>query len=238
MPLVERLIDYYDIDPMHICFGEPQVSIVPDTNITYTRIPISIEHGGGSVGPLIIKTRKCFTFGAQKDSVNTKELSRWTLPIVMYDRDEPTADQVAWVNKFDEIIKVCKDYLINKFDFKGERLTKLGNSMWRPTNDLTKGPTLYPKIICGRLNKRYDTKFRMVDDLFSDSLGTLVRKEALTDNYHVIAAIRIDSIYVGNENISVQVKVSEALIEELEELPSLLRPVHKTSTKRSTLFKD
>ena len=240
MNQVERLINYYDIDPVNISFGEAQMKNVPETDITYKRIPISIEHNDGTFGPLIIKTQKCFSFGAQQNiNKETGVLNGWTLPIVMYDRDKPTADQLDWVKKFDEIVERCRDFLIHLYDFEKEQLDKIGGCMWWSKNDPSRGPTLYPKIICGKLNKRYDTKFRMVRDLYGKGTGVAITKEELIDNYNVIAAIRIDSIYIGNENISIQVKVYEALVEELEELPSLLRPVTvKAHTQRPTLLKD
>ena len=67
----------------------------------------------------------------------------------------------------------------------------------------------------------------------------LQTKEELVDNYNVIAAIKIDSIYICGETVSLQVKVYEALVEEQEELPSFLRPVSiKAHTQHPILFKD
>ena len=96
--------------------------------------------------------------------------------------------------------------------------------MWWSKNDMTRGPTLYPKIIA-TTSKRINTKFRMVRDI-KDNLdeGVPITKEELTDNYNVIAVIKIDSIYVCGKDAYLQVKVYEALLEEQEELPSLLRP--------------
>ena len=109
--------------------------------------------------------------------------------------------------------------------------------MWWSKNEKTRGPTLYSKIIAGKLSKRFDTKFRMVKDL-KDNIdeGVVITKEELIENYNVIAVIKIDSIYICGENVSLQVKVYEALVEEL---PSFLRPVTiKAHTQHPILFKD
>ena len=112
--------------------------------------------------------------------------------------------------------------------------------MWWSKNDTTRGPTLYPKIITGKSSKRFDTKFRMVKDLRNNlDEGVVIKKEELIENYNVIAVIKIDSIYICGENVYLQVKVYEALVEEQEELPSLLRPVAiNDHTQQPILFKD
>ena len=75
--------------------------------------------------------------------------------------------------------------------------------------------------------KRYDTKFRVVSDLFDkDDVGANIGKEELMEYCNVIAAIKIESIYIGSGKISLQVKVSEALVEIRErEVGDFLRPV-------------
>ena len=71
----------------------------------------------------------------------------------------------------------------------------------------------------------------MVKDL-KDNLdeGVPITKEELVDNYNVIAVINFDSIYVCGKDAYLQVKVYEALLEEQEELPSLLRPAATKKT--------
>ena len=116
--------------------------------------------------------------------------------------------------------------------------------MWWPKNegivDEERGPTLYSKIRAGKSGKRFDTKFRLVKDLYDqDEAGVVITKEEVIENCTVIAVIKIESIYICGENISLQVKVYEALVEKQEELPSFLRPVAiKAHTQHPILFKD
>ena len=142
----------------------------------------------------------------------------------MYDRGLPTEEQREWVEKFYEVVECCKDFLVDYHEFEKTQLDNIANCMWWSNNDSARGPNLYPKIIAAK-RKRYDIKFRMVKDL-KDNLveGVPVTKEELTENYNVIAVINFDSIYVCGKDAYLQVKVYEALLEEQEELPSLLRP--------------
>ena len=146
----------------------------------------------------------------------------------MYDRLGPTEAQREWVEGFYKIVECCEEFLLYNHEFEKTMLDNIANCMWS-SSDKTRGPTLYPKIIATK-PKRFDTKFRMVKDLLDNSdEGVSITKEKLTENYNVIAVINFDSLYVCGEDAYLQVKVYEALLEEQEELPSLLRP---------SLFKD
>ena len=226
MTRVERLTSLNNFKPENISFGIPKVSNVPGKDITYQRISITIKHDNGTYGSLLIKTEKCFSFGVQQNiDKETGEVTGWSLPIAMYDRLEPTKAQREWVEKFYEIVECCKDFLVEYHEFGETQLDNIANCMWWLNGDKTRGPTLYPKIIAGKSSKRFDTKFRMVKDL-EDNLdeGVPITKEELTENYNVIAEINFESIYVCEKDAYLQVKVYEVLLEEQEELPSLLRP--------------
>ena len=185
------------------------------------------------------------SFGAQQNiNKETGVLNGWTLPIAMYNRDGATEEQLKWVLKFGEIVERCKDYVMQLYDFERPQLDKIGGCMWWPKNegivDESRGPTLYSKIIAGKSDKRFDTKFREVKDLQNEQdARVVITKEELIENCNVIAVIKIESIYICGENVSLQVKVYEALVEKQEELPSFLRPVAiKAHTQHQISFKD
>ena len=245
MQRVERLTNYSDIESKNISFGKHEVGKVPGKDIIYERIPITIIHDDNLYGSLFIKTEKCFSFGAQQNiNKETGVLNGWTLPIAMYNRDGATEEQLKWVLKFGEIVERCKDYVMQLYDFERPQLDKIGGCMWWSKNegivDESRGPTLYSKIIARKSGKRFDTKFREVKDLQDNNeTGVIITKEELIENCNVIAVIKIDSIYICGENVSLQVKVCEALVEKQEELPSFLRPVAiKAHTQHPILFKD
>ena len=253
MQRVERLTNSSDVKVENIRFGKVEVGKVTGKNITYKRIPITITHGDDLYGSLFIKTEKCTTLGVQENvDPDTEKVNGWTLPIVMYNRDGATKEQLEWVEKFGEIVEHCKDYVmenkeeVDRCDLERPQLDKIGDCMWWPRNGVIVGeeggPTLYPKLIVGksRARKRYDTRFRMVCDLLDEGdAGVVIDKEELVEYYNVIAVIKIESIYIGGGKVSLQVKVSEALVEEEYLEGSFLRPVAiKAHTEVARLFKD
>ena len=162
----------------------------------------------------------------------------------MYNRDGATEEQRKWVEKFGEIVERCKDFVMQLYDFERPQLDKIGGCMWWPKNegivDESRGPTLYSKIIAGKSGKRFDTKFREVKDLQNEEdAGVTITKKELIESCNVIAVIKVESIYICGENVSLQIKVYEALVEKQEELPSFLRPVAiKAHTQHQISFKD
>ena len=240
MQRVVRLTNSNDVKVENIHFGKVEVGKVPGKNMFFKRIPITITHGDDLYGSLFIKTEQCFSFGARENvNPDTGKVSGWTLPIVMYNKDGATEEQSKWVEKFDDIVERCKDYVmenkegLDRYDLERSQLSKIGGCMWWPKNggivDEKKGPTSYPKLIAGKsqAQKRYDTKFRVVSDLLDrNDVGVDIGKEELMEYCNVIAAIKIESIYIGGGKISLQVKVSEALVKIRERyVGSFLRPV-------------
>lgn len=219
----EQLTNVNNLDVYDIRFGQRQTFKVPDTPITYDRVPIVINHGEATFGSLLLKTEKCFSFGAQQNiNKETGQAYGWTLPISMYDREEATPEQILFVRKFREIIKHCKEHVKEEYCLDDDSLDKLGGYLWQP-DDGSKGPTLYAKIISSKNgNTRYDSRFSRVKDLSKKCKAKQVTKEEIAENCNVIVVIRVDSIYICEDRAHLQVKVYEANVEKLEELPSYL----------------
>ena len=220
----EQLTNIDTLSVNNIQFGKHEVYKVQDTDTTYERIPITIQHDKDTFGSLLLKKPKCFSFGAQQNrNKETGELYGWTLPIAMFDRDGATPSQVKWVETFNDITKKCKEYLRDVYLFEDHQLDKLASCMWQPSEE-SKGPTLYAKIITGKKSVRYDTQFSKVKDLDnSKSKQTRVTKEDIRDYCNVVAVVNIGSIYVSDDKVRLQVKVYEANVQKLEALPSFLK---------------
>lgn len=219
----EQLTNVDNLNVNDIHFGQRQTFKIPDTPLTYDRVPITINHDETTFGSLLLKTEKCFSFGAQQN-VNKErgEAYGWTLPISMHDRDEATLNQILFVQKFNDIVNHCKEYVKEEYCLDDTSLNKLGGCMWQPSDE-SKGPTLYAKIVSGKNgNTRYDSRFMRVKDLSKKCKAKQVTKEEITENCNVVAVIRVDSIYVCGEKAHLQVKVYEANVEKLEALPSYL----------------
>lgn len=219
----EQLTNINNLNVNDIHFGQRQTFKIPDSPLTYDRVPITINHDENTFGSLLLKTEKCFSFGAQQNiNKETGQVYGWTLPISMFDREETTPDQVLFVRRFNYIVNHCKDHIKEEYCLNDESLDKLGGCLWYP-DDGSRGPILYAKIVSGRNgNTRYDSRFARVKDLLKKTKGKQVAKEEITENCNVIAVIRVDSIYVCEEKAHLQVKVYEANIEKLGELPTYL----------------
>lgn len=218
----EQLTSIHNFGMFDVRFGKARTSKIPDSDRTYDRIPITINYGDAVFGPLLLKTDKCFSFGARQNvDKETGEVYGWTLPISMYDKDKPTADQRLFVQRLEEVIKYAQQRVLDEYPIDEETINKLGGCLWQP-DDETRGPTLYAKIISGRNTTRYDSRFSRVKDLARPSKKTTLTKEQMTDSCYVIAVIRVDSIYVCEDKAYLQVKVYEANVQKLEDLPSYL----------------
>ena len=77
---------------------------------------INIEYLNGEVGPLILETDKCFSFGVQFNRNRFENGSGYTLPIVMSYRT-PKGDlivtkyQLEFMETFNKIVEECKSHL-------------------------------------------------------------------------------------------------------------------------------
>lgn len=218
----EQLTSIDNFGMFDVPFEKTRTFKIPDSDRTYDRIPITINYDNAVFGPLLLKTDKCFSSGArQNTNKETGEVYGWTLPISMYDREEPTPDQLLFVQRLREVIKYAKVRVQDEYPIDEDALEKLGGCLWQP-DDETKGPTLYAKIISDKNNTRYDSRFSRVKDLSKPSKKERVTKEQITESCNVIVVIRVDSIYVCEEQAYLQVKVYEANVQKLEELPSYL----------------
>ena len=219
----EQLTSIHNFGMFDVRFEKTRTLKIPDSDRKYDRIPITINYHDAVYGPLLLKTDKCFSSGARQNiNRETGEVYGWTLPIGMYDKEGPTPDQRLFVQRLEEVIKYAKVRVLDEYPIDEEAINKLGGCLWQP-DDETKGPTLYAKIISGKNgNTRYDSRFSRVKDIAKPSKKTSLTKEQITDSCYVIAVIRVDSIYVCEDKAYLQVKVYEANIQKLEELPSYL----------------
>ena len=149
----------------------------------------------------------------------------------MYNRENPTKEEVNWVEKFDEIVESCIDHLIDNkeeielYELQRSDLTKakggLNPMYWRKEtvkDEVTgkkvlrniegQGPTLYTKLIFSKKNEKFLTDFFNKDD-------QPIQATDLMGKYcYANSAIKIESIFIsGTGKISIQVKLYEAVVE-------------------------
>lgn len=232
-----QLAQVGDYDVKRMVFSDPIKGSIPNTTIVYKRINISTLNKDGSVGDLILPTERLFSFGVSENvNPETKKVSGHVLSLCLFNRDGPSTAEKAWVETFNNIVEHCKKHLIkNKEEIEQYELAmndlKKFNVLYykRDKGRIVEGtgPTLYAKLIASKKHNKILSMFFNTDSEPMDPL-------ALLGKYcYVKAAIKIESIFVGNK-ISFQVKLYEAEIEMMDAgmRPLLSRP--KVSTKLLT----
>lgn len=237
-------------------FSEPIVSSVPDSKpkIEFKRINISTRNRDGSIGGLVFKTGRLFSFGVcENTSPETKAITGYTFPLCLYSKDGPTDDEKEWVETFNAIVEHCIQHLldvkdeIDKFDLtEGElRKTKGGlNPLYWPREKYIdpvtkkaelrvidgKGPTLYAKLIHFKKNNKFLTTFYDTKDNLMDPFS-LITTDMQKNYCHATCAIKIESIFIGAKTISLQVKLYEAVVEPSENGMKRLLPRPEPQSK-------
>jgi hypothetical protein len=215
--------------------------------LTYKKINVNTKYPDGTSGDLIFKTPKCFSFGVS-ENINDKtgEIDGYSFPICLHSKEGVTPDELAFVECIEAFIENTKQHLIKddvkeaigRFDMEYSDLKKL-NPIYRKKDGKGKlvegqGPVLYPRVIMNKKTGAILSAFYKEDDF--DDKGEPIELEfeglisnKMQKNYCMaVAAIKIESIYIGT-NISVQVKLWEADIEQFNSKPQKLlrtsRPV-------------
>ena len=232
-----QLAQVADYDVKRMVFSDPIKGSIPNTTISYKRINISTLNKDGSVGDLILPTERLFSFGVSENvDPATKRVNGHVLSLCLFNRDSPTQAEKAWVETFNNIVENCKKHLIkNKEEIEQYELAmndlKKFNVLYyrREKGKIVEGtgPTLYAKLIASKKHNKILSMFFNTDSEPLDPLNLLGKY------CYVKAAIKIESIFVGNK-ISFQVKLYEAEVEMMDAgmRPLLSRP--KVSTKLLT----
>lgn len=219
-----------DCDISKIVFGDPVVNNVPNSTLTYNRIPISILNPDGTIGDLIMPTPRIFSFGVQENlDFNTKKPNGHVLPLCLWSRSGATEEEKQWTDKFDEIVERCKEHLlsvkeeIGQYDLSMGDLKKFNPLYYkRDKGKIVEGtgPTLYAKLISSKKHNKIMT-------MFFDTNGNQLDPLTIMEKYcYATAAIKFESIFVGSK-ITFQVKLFEATVELIDAgiKPLMNRPV-------------
>jgi hypothetical protein len=237
-----QLTDISGYSTDRLIFSDVQECPIPgDTQgLTYKRINIGTHYPDGTTGDLIVKTPKCFSFGVSPN-INSKTgaIDGYSFPLCLYSKDGKTDEEDTFVVMLEKIIESIKDHLVEdnvkedmgKYDLIRTDLRKL-NPIYRKRDKKGKileefGPVLYPKIISNKKSGSVLSTFYSEGE--TDSSGEpfeipfeeLVTTKDQKNYCHAVGAIKIESVYVGN-NISLQVKLWEADVEKINNKPQRL----------------
>ena len=183
----KRLIEARDLSRADIVFGDMTSHVSRNSDVSYQRIPITYNNG-----PLILKIPPCQSFGIHSSEMDNGNTRR-TMPLVF--NNIPTKQQEEFGKAFYEIKQCVWQHLVNR-GFSISRLEKLGSCFW-------KEKILYAGIV----ESVYDSSLNSRYFIDNKEVGRALVGES--SEYDTVAAIVVDSIYVGEKTISIQVKLYE-----------------------------
>ena len=222
-----ELSSYKNITQENIKFNEAKEYHVKDSNLSYKRIPIVIKYGGKKKGPLVVETPFLFSFGVSKnlDKKNGK-LTGYSIPICLWSKDNsPKSSEKEFFNIINLLVDLSNQHLEGVFggefpalnsplyykqieytDKKGKKKTKV--------DDLS-APILYPKLI-------YSDKSKKILSLFNGKKGSVDPYKYIDYNCRVKLALIFEGLFMSDTTTSLQIKVHECYIRELEPRKSLM----------------
>lgn len=186
---------------------------------------------------LVFATEEVFSFGATRNSLDSNE--SYQIPLCLYDREQPTDDEIKWAAKYEELAIYCRNHLRNNPDnfkkIKGMIANMKGLSWKGGEVGDADGPKLYPKIMFKQDKEKFIT-------VFMDENDTIVEdpKNILDKRCRVRVALRFESIFIGAQVVALQVRVNDVAIskwiESYKPKPLILRkkPITSSPTVEGT----
>ena len=182
-----RLTEVKNYHSSRVEVGE-ESCLVSKNGAEYQRIPI--KYDGEQF--FLLKAPKCKSFGVQT-TVMDGGYTRRTMPLVF--DDEQTEEQVEFARVFEDVARNVFDQLVLR-GYPVSKLGKLESCFWL-------GKILYAGIVESSYDSRRNTRYFVG--------GKEVGREEVGEciEYDAVAAVLIDSIYVGAKTVSIQVKLFE-----------------------------
>ena len=253
-------VETYNVD--NVFFGEPDAYSIPgDKPINFHRINIYTKNQGadgkpsGSVGDLILKFPKMFSFGVSANKDDNEKLTGHSVSLCMWSKDGVSESELKATELLEKLIQKCKDKIMSvKKELKKPKmeisdLKKLDKLLyWKEDEDGNRvpgvGPIFTPKLMEYKETKdksgnvkphQIATIFYLEDEV--DENGNPVEVsplEFLADKNnkkfcYITPAIKVDNIFVGGTAITIQCKIYEADVATVQlGQQRLLHPVNNT----------
>ena len=235
-----QLTKYEDITKENIIFNKTKEYKVKDSNIKYKRIKIEVNYPDGKRGPLVVVTPLLFSFGVSENKdQKTGKLNGYSVPVCLWEKDGvPNQKELSFFEVINSINSLCQNHLeveygpdlashmsspfyfktITYTDKKGREKTK---------KDDSSAPILYAKLI-------YSEKTRKILSLFKGKGGRDLNPFKYINQYcNVKLALIIEGIFISKTVTSLQIKVHECYVKQLEPRKSLLTIDEKSSDSDS-----
>ena len=234
-------VETYNLE--NVFFGEPEAYSIPgDKPINFHRINIYTKNQDdsgkvtGSVGDLILKFPKMFSFGVNANKDDNQKLTGHSVSLCMWSKDGVSESELKATELLEGLIKKCKDKIFSlKKELKKPKmemsdLKKLDKLLyWKEDEDGNRisgvGPIFTPKLMEYKETKdkngnvkphQIATVFYLEDEVDEEGNPVEVSPlEYLADKNnkkycYVTPAIKVDNIFVGGTAITIQCKIYEA----------------------------
>ena len=231
-----QLSSYENINQDNIIFKEAKEYKVKDSKIKYKRIPIETKYPNGKKGQLVVESPLLFSFGVnEKKNQETGKLVGYSIPVCLWSREsEPNNKETAFFEVINNVISLSQKHLESEYgvdlasslsspfyykqieftDKKGKKKTKV---------DESSAPVLYAKLI-------YSEKSKKILSLFKGKGGRDLNPFKYINQYcNVKLALIIEGIFISKTVTSLQIKVHECYVKQLQPRKSLLTIDEKSS---------
>ena len=218
-----------DIHYNNIVFHSAKKHKVPNSKIKYQRIKIERKLPNGKLTPHVVETPFLFSFGiSERKDQETNKISGFSIPVRLWKKDgEPNQKETNFLNIINKVQDLCRDHLSS--DYGENEATSLSDVLYYKQNeyvdqkgktkkkkDKTSAPVLYVKLIYSSDTKKFSTIFRVKG---KKEVKPLDYKDKY---FNTRMAIIFDSIYLGKNSVSIQVKAHKVHILPFEERKSIL----------------
>ncbi|PFX21096.1 hypothetical protein AWC38_SpisGene14425 [Stylophora pistillata] len=175
----------------------------------HQRINIEAKHGWGenTPGPLVLESPLRFSFGVQKSLNKAGDITGYSIPICLWDEFEdepPSRKEFDFYAGLKELKNLCYDHLEEVFGVETAQMLK-----FPLVEKEGKPPILYTKLMYSEKTQRIHTLFHSKEKSKENPLDFL-------DQYmKVKMAVIVDSIYISDDSVSVQLRLHDVYVKPL-----------------------
>lgn len=155
--------------------------------------------------PLVMKSPLLFSFGVKKSVDEDEDLIGYSIPICLWsDYKQPSQKQLDFNDGLKKLEELCYDHLKKVCGSKTAKMLKL------PLFERDeRAPILYSKLIFSKKAQKIYTIFHSKENNKENPFDHL-------DQYcNVKMALIIDSIYISDETVTLQIKVNDIFVKPL-----------------------
>ena len=214
----------------NLIFGNLLKGNIPNTNISFHRIPIQIKNPDGSVGDLVIPTEQITSFGVEEeiDLQTQQPKGTFKFPLALWNLNGPTKEEQKWTDMVMKIANECKDkikqiskdddfpYSVNDSDLEDMVIRTI---YWgkRDNKKKLKDPDMKKPYLSPKLNFKYVDGERKITTQFFDEDGNDIDPLSLKGKrVSTKSVIKLESVFCKKGLFSFQIKLVEAEIKFLD----------------------